>query len=222
MSKFLIVLMVALFVVVGFFMVGHLKDSVDPLSLKGNGSEKTLKSDRENNKFSSTEEYFNTWREFIAPSGNFKVLFPSFPQHVTQQELDPKTQEKRKYETFIVADENGTVFMISVITYLHGLDEKKVEEKLKSAVTDMQVRNKENQLKEMHASKFDDHKAVDFSLVNGDLLVTGKVFANQNVIYMLNIVNKSEGFHPEELAFFLNSFKIINDSQNSSTSPKKI
>src|ERR1700722_19749969 len=53
---------------------------------------------------------FQKWHEFTAPTGKFKVLFPTLPQHATENVDDPKTNEKHKYDIFVSEKEDGTIF----------------------------------------------------------------------------------------------------------------
>lgn len=146
------------------------------------------------------------WREFSSDTGKFKVLLPTVPQHVTDMFADPKTREQRKYETFVAAGDNGSAFMISAITFPNNIDADNADETLKSAVADMLARNKDNKLNKMESGKFRNQRAIDFSLSNGDLLIVGKVFAHNNILYILSMINKADSFNPKELDFFSNSF----------------
>lgn len=160
------------------------------------------------------------WREFSSDTGRFKVLLPTLPQHVTDMFADPKTREQRKYETFVAAGDNGAAFMISAIKYPNTIDTSDKEETLKSAVADMLARNKENKLNKMELGKFRDQPAIDFSLTNGDLLIVGKVFSHNDILYILSMINKHSSFNPLELDFFVNSFDFT-DNGRSPTNGKK-
>jgi len=157
---------------------------------------------------------FHKWREFTSPTGHFKVLLPGLPQHITDKIPDANTKEPRKYDTFVTADEAGPALMISVITFPKPIEIEAVEDTLKSIVNDMLNRNKNNNLKDMSIGVFRDYKSLDFSLTNGDLLIVGKVFANDDTLYVLSMINQNGAFDKKELDFFENSFEIIG-------SPKK-
>lgn len=171
---------------------------------------------------STTDKVTNLheWREFSSDTGRFKVLLPTLPQHVTDMFTDPKTKEQRKYETFVAAGDNGAAFMISAITFPNNLDADNGEETLRSAVSDMMIRNKENKLNKMESGKFRNNKAIDFSLSNGDLLIVGKVFSHNNILYILSMINKDATFNEKEFDFFINSFDFI-DNGRTQTEVKK-
>ena len=60
---------------------------------------------------------YQDWEEYAPATGQFKVLMPSHPQYISDQTKDKKTNERRKYNTYISEKKNGTVFIINFITY---------------------------------------------------------------------------------------------------------
>jgi len=154
---------------------------------------------------------FQNWREFVSASGHFKVMLPSLPQHVSDKIVDPQTKELRKYETFITVGDNGEAFMVSSITFSRNIEEEIGGESLKAIINDMLLRNKINKLNSMNPSVHHSFYAFEFSITSGDLLISGKIFAKGNTVYLISMINKSDSFDEKELNFFLNSFDINND-----------
>lgn len=162
--------------------------------------------------------HYENWKEFTSQTGNFKVLFPILPQHATDKILDPKTREPRKYDMYVAANEAGTVFMISAITFPNGIDEKDEEDLLSGVVNDMLARNKDNQLKMMQKGNFRSFRSTDFSIENGDITLGGKAFIKGNTLYVLSVIAKHGSFDGRDFDFFVNSFDLINE-QNYSDVP---
>lgn len=210
MSKTLTLLAALLIVTAGYLLIRQYH------------SESTKVGEQASNLPASAEATANLhqWREFSSDTGRFKVLLPTLPQHVTDTFSDPKSQEPRKYETFVAAGDNGAAFMISAITFANNLEADSSEETLKSAVEDMLARNKDNKLNKMELGKFRNLKAIDFSLSNGDLLIVGKVFTHKNILYILSMINKHATFNAKELDFFINSFDFV-DNGRGQTNEKK-
>ena len=152
---------------------------------------------------------YESWKEFTSPTGQFKVLLPILPQHATDKIADPKTKEPRKYDMYVAAKNDGTVFMISAITFPSGIAEKDSEALLTNVVNDMLARNKDNVLKMKQASAFRNFKALDFSIENGDIILGGKAFVHNNTLYVLNMVSKHGTFNLNEFNFFVNSFDVV-------------
>lgn len=168
----------------------------------------TLPSVKEVNETSIDQNSFNfhEWREFSFEHGNFKVLLPALPQHVSDTFIDPTTHKPLRYETYTTAADNGAAFMINAIIFSTPGEAEAREESLKAIVNEMLDRNKENKLNEMQMSTFRGVPALNFSFSSGDVLVEGKVFAHQNTIYILSMIKRKDVFNQKELDFFVNSF----------------
>lgn len=200
MTRILTLLAALLIVIAGFILIrGQLKDSkpTEPVHNVPNAGS------------SKSNLNFHEWNEFSPGEGQFKVLLPAKPQHVSDVVVDQKTHEQRKYETFAIATDNGPAFMISVITLPES--NKPSEESLKAAVTDMLERNKENKLINMKMGLLHDNPALDFSIGNKDVLIEGKVLAHDNKVYILSMLGKEGSFDKKEFDFFVNSFDFVDD-----------
>lgn len=202
MSRTLTLFAVLFIVIAAFLLLRNHNSSPQVLEPAVNDSEAIAKQGDSN---------FHEWREFSFKSGHFKVLMPALPQHVSDTIADPKTLEPRKYETFATASDNGAAFMVNAITFSTQGEAEASEESLKSAVTEILSRNKENKLNEMKMGTFHGANALDFSLSNGDALIEGKVFTHGNTMYVLSMIDKKNSFNRKELDFFINSFDFVDD-----------
>jgi hypothetical protein len=167
--------------------------------------------DKQNDQPETVDTDFHTWNEFSPENGLFKVLLPATPQYVSDMVIDPKTLEPRKYETYALAANNGVGYIINVISLPPS--SKLDEESLKTAVTDMLERNKENKLKQMKMGVFREKPALDFSLGNKDVLIEGKVMAHDNKIYILSMIGKEDSFDKKNFDFFINSFHFTEEKK---------
>lgn len=158
-----------------------------------------------------TQQVGEEWREFISSSGHFKVMLPSLPQHVSDRITDPKTQEMRKYETFIAANDDGEAFMISAITFAHNVEEEVGGESLKAVVNDMLARNTANKLNSMNPGTLHALITYDFSISSGDRRIEGKVLAKGKTVYLLSMINQTDRFNPQDFNKFVNSFETTPD-----------
>lgn len=151
---------------------------------------------------------FHNWREYTAPSGSFKVLLPSLPQHAVESIIDPETKEPKRYETFISSDAQGLGFMISAIKLQKPIESEKIEQHLKETVTNILSRNKDNQLRKINFEGDKNSRSLNFVISSGDVNIEGKVFAREDVIYVLSMINRADNFNQSEYEFFVNSFDI--------------
>ncbi len=211
-KSFIYALIGIIIVICAYFILKNMTHMTDPVPLNQQSAEASLlKPDQQNTTLKPLVNHsrMQSWKEFSSPSGDFKVRLPSSPQHIIDEIFDKNANESHKYQTFISTGDGGYVFMISVITYPRGLEDDQLEKTLKDSVKEMIVRNKANVLKEMNLSQFQNRKSLDFSLLNGEMLVSGKVFAKGNNLYMLSMINRANEFNAEELAYFLNSFATL-------------
>jgi len=155
---------------------------------------------------------FQNWHEFSAPSGTFKVLLPGLPQRATENVDDPKTQEKRKYDMYVAQQDNGTIFMISLITFpgLGSVEEE--HEILKQIMNDMVASNSSNKLNRTEEGDYKGHPSIDFSIENGELTIDAKAFIVSEMLYVLTRIIKSKNYTRGEFLFFVNSFELIPQS----------
>lgn len=194
MTRTLSILLALLVLIGSFLVIRYAKDSYKILPIN------------EKNPLIGGQGNFQDWREFSSPSGSFKILLPSIPQHVTDKITDPVTKEPRKFDMFAVADDNGTAYMVNAITFPEKIDEKDAEDVLRNVVNDMLKRNKENKLKMADMGKFRDFRSLDFVFENNEITVAGKAFLHDKTLYVLSMVDRTNAFKNAEFDFFVNSF----------------
>ena len=136
-------------------------------------------------------------------------MLPALPQHVSDNIVDPKTKELRRYETFVAADDDGEAFMISVITFSHNVEQEVGGDSLKAVIDDMLSRKTTNKLQLMNPGTLNTFKTLDFSIINGDRIIAGKAFAKGNTVYLLSMIDNNDRFKTHDFGFFVNSFEIV-------------
>lgn len=155
------------------------------------------------------ESQFQNWHEFAAPLAKFKVLVPVLPQHGTDTLNDPKTKETRKYDIYVSEKDDGTIFMISMITMMN--DEAKLDENtLKTVMNDILAASPNNKLKIMKMGTYKQYPALDFSIESDQVNIDGKAFLVGNTLYLLTSVAKMINYKKQEFDFFVNSFQLSN------------
>ena len=203
MSRPLLILIVLIAILASFFVFKNVKNSNDNLPVGIHPIPSTTVPTAQGAGFE-----FEKWHEFTAPDGNFQVLLPSLPQHATDKIQDQKTKELRKFDMFVSTKNDGTVFMISMITFPSKIDEKAYDEVLANIVNDMLTKNKDNKLRMKEINNFHDIKALDFAIDNNGITIGGKAFIRQNTLYVLSMIVQGDNFNKQEFDFFVNSFDI--------------
>lgn len=152
---------------------------------------------------------FEEWREFEADEAKFKVQIPALPQHATETVRDPKDQQKREYDMYVSQKNDGTIFMISLITYENDQETSNPTKLLKSIVEEMLASNPSNKLKSLKENLYHQYKAIDFSIENADVHMDGKAFVIGKTLYILSYIAKSADYNPLEYQHFIDSFKLL-------------
>lgn len=155
---------------------------------------------------------FESWHEFKAPSGLFTVAFPSLPQHATEKQGDPKTKEMRHYDMYVSEQDNGTIFMISMITSLENKPTQINEAVLSRVMNEMLAMNPQSKVKKMQMGKYQNNPAMDFSIENNEVNIDGKAFAKGNTLFVLTSVAKLGNYNRAEFDHFVNSFKFLEET----------
>lgn len=158
---------------------------------------------------------FQTWHEFAAPSGKFKVLFPSLPQHATENVDDPQSNEKKKYEMYVSQKDDGTIFMITLVSFKEPIDHG--GDLLKEMMNDMIASNPNNKLLGMEEGEYKGNPALDFSLSSGELTIDAKSFITDNTLYVLSRILKPTNYTRDEFLFFVNSFELNAEGKSNTT-----
>lgn len=160
---------------------------------------------------------FQNWHEFTAPSGTFKVLFPALPQHATENINDPETKDNRKYDMYVSEKENGSTFMITLITFTGASVSTPSEREglLKEMMKDMVAANPNNKLIHSESGTYKGHPSLDFILNSGEITIDAKTFIVGDTLYVLSRIEKQEKDNQsrDEFLFFVNSFELMNPSQ---------
>lgn len=150
----------------------------------------------------------HNWHEFASENPPFKVLLPSLPQHASDSQRNSEGQIDREYDMFVSQKENGSVFAITAIKF-PALTELQNNENLQEEVLDQLLQAKtSNTLVEKKPHEWNGHKVTDFQIKQNDVLLTGRILAIGQQLYVLTITSESQTFNPREYEFFVNSFDL--------------
>lgn len=220
MSKILSVLIVAVIIVVGFFSLRHLMTSPTPIQEHENPQIHAMAKNVAKEKKSELvwkSDYFNSWIKYTSSSGKFQVKFPTFPLVTSKSVFDANANENIKYDTYVAQDKDGSIFMISEITYSKRIPDDQFEDISKQLISDMIVRNKNNKIEYLDVDRTKSDIAVYFSLTHQDLedlSISGKVLGDNDTIYILSMADKDQDFDRWALDYFVDSFNFKHTGVN--------
>lgn len=156
------------------------------------------------------------WKDFSSSTGNFKVQFPSLPQHANEILKDPKTKEKKDYDMYVSEGDHGNIYMINVITFMENKHPLNEEVALKGIVNDMLSANPNSTMKRMDMATFQKAKAIDFSIEKDQTTIDGKAFIVGKKLYVLSHVAENSKHQPEDFNFFVNTFQLLSEKKETS------
>jgi len=156
------------------------------------------------------KEDFLTWKEFVPRSGLFKTLLPSPPQYGKDYIAIPNSDKKRRYDMYAAEKIDGTLFLISVITYPPEVDISSSDDIIRQNIEDLMHNKVDNRLTKLVNLSLHEHKTFDFSIENRDFDIQGRSIQDDHVVYMLVYITQKESFDPKEYQYFIDSFQLLN------------
>lgn len=169
----------------------------------------------------SESENFSTWKEFVPRSKLFQVLLPSQPQYAKDIVDVPGTDQKRRYDMYASEKIDGTLFLISVITYPPEVNTSFSEDIIKQTIDELRRSKPDNKLTKLEDNTFKEQRSFDFSLDSGAFHVEGKVFMVGKIVYVLSYITRLNEFDPTEYQHFIDSFELLNKQESANEQEKK-
>jgi len=165
---------------------------------------------------------YQDWFPYESSVGGFKVMLPLLPQEASQTVIDPKTQQENHYQMYVAQENNGTIFMINVITYPSAPDAGGKLILLKGLMNGMVAADKKNELIEMTTTDYQGMPALHFSIENEERTIYAKEFMKGNTIYLLFVIAKPDQLQDAKakFAYFVKSFNLLEGAIPSATSSK--
>lgn len=149
---------------------------------------------------------FTSWHSIDSPTGHYKVMMPAIPQHATQNIVDPKTKNLRHYDMSIAQKSDGSMFMVSLITFQGTNSSPDILKK--TVINDLLAANPQNQLKEMEMGSFQGYPSINFTIANSDTTVKGLTFIEGNTLYLLSAVFPNQYYSAKDYDYFIKSFDL--------------
>lgn len=152
---------------------------------------------------------FASWREFIPQSGLFQVKLPQPPQYAKDFLPIPSSDQKRRYDIYASEKIDGTLFLISVITYPEEAELSFADDMLQQTVEELLHSKPDNKLTKISDTIFQKIPGRDFSIDNREFHVEGKVIMVNKTLYVLSYITRKGDFNAKEYQYFIDSFELL-------------
>jgi hypothetical protein len=148
------------------------------------------------------------WKEYHAKAGNCSLCLPAEPEHISEKMAMPNEGFELKYDAYISAADQQTVFMLLVAQYPEFVDEAYAQMSLEGFLNGILTHNPGNQLLFADLLLVDGHEALDFFIRTGNIYFKGRAVMVKNSLYLMAM--ECEIPHYDEIRYknFVESFKL--------------
>ncbi len=148
------------------------------------------------------------WQEYHAKAGNCSLFMPTEPEHISEKMAMPEEGFELKYDAYISAADQQTVFMLLVAQYPEFVDEAYAQMSLEGFLNGILTHNPGNQLLYADLLLVDGNEALDFFIRTGPVYFKGRAVMVKNKLYLMAM--ECEIPHYDEVRYknFVDSFKI--------------
>jgi len=149
-----------------------------------------------------------SWKEFHSVTGKCTMAFPDVPEHVSEKMAMPEEGYELKYDAYISALDQQTVFMLLIAQYPEFVDESYAQMSLEGFLNGILTHNPGNQLIFADLLLVDGHEALDFFIRTGNVYFKGRALMVKNSLYLMAMECEIQNYDEIHFKQFINSFKL--------------
>ena len=150
------------------------------------------------------------WREFQSDSGQFSVEFPSYPQHVSEKYALADSGLILEYDVYVVEEEDGTIYMMSLIKYPEQVDTSDEQAILIGLKDEMLEANPTNELISLDGVEVAGCEAIEFAIENDEAFINSQALMAGKTLYLLSVIDRADQFVEKDYSHYTNSFELLN------------
>lgn len=150
------------------------------------------------------------WLDYTSPSGLFMAQFPVPPQFTTEISRDDVGIAQRTNEIYVSEQENGTIYLISLVRYHAKEDSLPLpsEQMMSNVMYEMVDSQPDNQLIGFRKNSVLGNEGLEFTIVNKTIQMDTQVFTKLNDLYVLGYIANLKDYNERDFEHFVNSFKL--------------
>jgi len=148
------------------------------------------------------------WKEFHSAVGKCTMKFPSQPEHVMEKMKAPEQGYELKYDAYISALEQKTVFMLLIAQYPEFVDESFAHVSLEGFLNGILTHNPANQLIFADLVLVEGHEALDFFIRAGNVYFKGRALMVKNSLYLMAMECEVQSYDEGNYNLFVSSFQL--------------
>lgn len=164
----------------------------------------------ENNKAAAQpQKNESLWQEFQSIEGSCSMQFPKYPDHLSEKMRMPKEGFDLKYDAYISAVDQKTVFLLLIAQYPDFVDETYARMSLEGFLNGILTHNPNNQLIFADLSLVGGHEALDFFIRTGGVYFKGRALMVKNSLYLMAMECEVQNYDESHYNKFVNSFSLV-------------
>lgn len=148
------------------------------------------------------------WKEYHAKAGNCSLYMPSSPEHISEKMAMPEEGFELKYDAYISAADQESVFMLLVAQYPDFVDEAFARMSLEGFLNGILTHNPGNQLLSADLLLVGGHEALDFHIRSGSVYFKGRAVMVNNSLYLMAMECEIPNYSEASYNNFVDSFKL--------------
>jgi hypothetical protein len=156
----------------------------------------------------ATQQVGMNWKDFHSVTGNCTMKFPEYPQHVSENMNVPEEGYNLKYDAYISASEQKTVYMLLIAQYPDFVNESYARMSLESFLNGILSHNPGNQLIFADLLLVDGHEALDFFIRTGGVYFKGRAMMVKNSLYLMAMECDVKAYDEPHYNHFITSFQL--------------
>ena len=149
------------------------------------------------------------WQDFVSSGGNYKVSFPSYPQHVSETLKLQGGKVSIKYDAYIAEQGVEALYMVLIAQYPKTHVRPDPEAGLKAFLNGILSHGEGSQLVEVEWQEFQGFSAVDFLVDNAGILLRGRAVMVDNSLYLIAMESHQSRFRAENFKYFVETFSLV-------------
>lgn len=150
----------------------------------------------------------SAWQEFHSVVGKCTMKFPKYPDHLSEKMRLPEEGFDLKYDAYISAMDQKTVFLLLIAQYPDFVDETYARMSLEGFLNGILTHNPNNQLIFADLSLVGGHEALDFFIRTGSVYFKGRALMVKNSLYLMAMECEVQNYDEIHYNTFVESFQL--------------
>ncbi len=156
----------------------------------------------------SQKGQLSAWQEFHSVVGKCTMKFPKYPDHLSEKMRLPEEGFDLKYDAYISAMDQKTVFLLLIAQYPDFVDETYARMSLEGFLNGILTHNPNNQLIFADLSLVGGHEALDFFIRTGSVYFKGRALMVKNSLYLMAMECEVQNYDEIHYNTFVESFQL--------------